>query len=114
MRKDDPNDRQYDDIINLPHYQPSKHPHMSLHDRAAQFSPFAALTGHDASTKETARLTDQKVELDESEKEYLSDKFKALAENIEEHPKISITYFLKDKRKTGGSYAVETGIIKKD
>lgn len=100
----------YDDIINLPHHVSEKHPQMSLHDRAAQFSPFAALTGYDDAVKETARLTDTMFELDEDEKSILDEKLRRSLENKDE---ISVTYFVKDNKKEGGSYNTVSGTIKK-
>ncbi len=103
----------YDDIINLPHYQSKKRPHMSLHDRAAQFSPFAALTGHDEAIRETARLTDERIELDETTKSILNDKFNYIMENISSQPEISVTYFVPDVSKSGGKYVDHIGKVKK-
>lgn len=83
----------YDDIINLPHHVSSTRPQMSMIDRAAQFSPFAALTGYDAAIKETGRLTDEKIELDEEALSNLNMKFQILFERLDEQPDIAITYF---------------------
>lgn len=94
----------YDDIINLPHHVSLRHPRMSSADRAAQFSPFAALTGHDAAIKETARLTDGKIELTEDAKSILDIKLHKLAENISAMPQIKLTWFVGDERKSGGKY----------
>lgn len=94
----------YDDIIYLPHHVSVTRPHMALIDRAAQFSPFAALTGHEGAIKETARVTEDRVELDEDVKAALSDKLQIIADRIEESPEISITYFKPDGKKKGGSY----------
>ena len=107
------NMHKYDDIINLPHYTSSKRPRMAMIDRAAQFSPFAALTGYDAAVKETARLTEDWVELDEYQKSALNDRLQILQERLSNTPVISITYFVPDERKSGGAYCTETGIIKK-
>lgn len=103
----------YDDIINLPHPTSSRHPRMSLYDRAAQFSAFAALTGHDAAIRETARLTDKRVELDEDMKARLNEKLLVLAENMNTNPEVTITYFVPDEKKAGGAYVTFTGIVKK-
>lgn len=103
----------YDDIINLPHHVSKKHPPMKAIDRAAQFSPFAALTGHDAAVKETARLTDKRVELDEYMKDYLSRKLQIIEDRLEDNPEIEITYFQPDQKKKGGSYVTYTGTVKK-
>ena len=107
------NTHKYDDIINLPHYTSSKRPRMAMIDRAAQFSPFAALTGYDAAVKETARLTKERVELDEYQKSALNERLQILQERLSNAPVISITYFVPDERKSGGAYCTETGIIKK-
>ena len=103
----------YGDIINLPHPESRKHKRMSMRDRAAQFSPFAALTGHDAAIKETARLTDGFVDLDESMKATLDEKLVLILERSNEKPIVTITYFLKDEKKAGGSYEVVEGWIRK-
>ncbi|MEA4912552.1 MAG: hypothetical protein VB092_08105 [Oscillospiraceae bacterium] len=103
----------YDDIINLPHHQSATRPRMSMRDRAAQFSPFAALTGYGDAVKETARLTGERIELDDTEKEAISDRLQIIAEHISEHPEISVTYFLPDERKAGGEYVTVTGSVKK-
>ncbi len=104
---------EYSDIINLPHPESRKHKRMSMRDRAAQFSPFAALTGHDAAIKETARLTDSFVDLDETMKTSLDEKLVLILEKLNEKPHVTITYFLKDERKAGGSYEVAEGEIRK-
>ena len=106
-------DDRYNDIINLPHYRSNKRPHMSAHDRAAQFSPFAALTGHDEAIQETARLTDKKVELDEATKTMLNEKFNFIMEHIYDQPEITTTYFIPDTLKDGGRYVLFTGKVKK-
>ena len=103
----------YDDIIHLPHHVSATHPHMSAIDRAAQFSPFAALTGYDAAIKETARLTDKRVELDESMKAALSNKLQMIADRLKEHPEIAITYFQPDAKKNGGAYVTVINTVKK-
>ena len=100
----------YDDIINLPHPNSAKHPRMSMIDRAAQFSPFAALTGHGAAIEETARITDRRIELTEEEKTVLDEKLRLLLETGGEG---MITYFLPDERKDGGAYVTKLGTIKK-
>ena len=106
-------DDRYKDIINLPHYQSRKRPHMSNYDRAAQFSPFAALTGHDEAIRETARLTDKKLELDEMTKTMLNEKFNFIMEHIYDQPEITVTYFIPDVSKSGGMYMDFTGKVKK-
>ena len=103
----------YDDIIHLPHHQSQVHPHMSLSDRAAQFSPFAALTGYDDAVQETARLTESRIELDENTRVLLDEQLRLLQINLEEHPFVTFTYFIPDSRKEGGSYSLAAGVIKK-
>lgn len=103
----------YEDIINLPHHVSKTRPQMSMLDRAAQFSPFAALTGYDAAIKETGRLTDEKIELDEDTKAALDMKQAYLIEMIDEQPEITVTYFLPDERKSGGAYVTVTGNLKR-
>lgn len=103
----------YDDIINLPHHVSTKHPRMSASDRAAQFSPFAALTGHEAAIAETARLTDTRPVLDESRKRELNDRLQIILEHISLKPETAITYFVPDAKKTGGSYHQALGTVKK-
>ena len=100
----------YDDIINLPHYTSGIRPKMSMHDRAAQFSPFAALTGHDAALKETARLTDTRIELDECEKEILNEKLMMISDGTQV---VTVTWFKPDERKFGGAYVNVTDTVKK-
>ena len=103
----------YDDIINLPHPTSTKHPWMPMSDRAAIFSPFAALTGHAAAIQETARLTDQRMELDEDTKAMLALKQQILADRIAERPEISVVWFRPDARKEGGQYVTTVGQLKK-
>lgn len=103
----------YDDIINLPRHVSAARPHMTAIDRAAQFSPFAALTGYDAAIEETARLTDMRMELDESMKGSLRDRLQIIADRIKEHPEIAITYFQPDTRKNGGAYVAAAGSVKR-
>lgn len=107
----DKDTHRYDDIINLPHPTSANHPRMSLYDRAAQFSPFAALTGHDAAIKETARLTEQKIELSEDTISRLNEKLQIVADHLE--TKVTITYFVPDERKSGGAYVSYTGIVRR-
>ena len=101
----------YADIINLPHHVSKNHPQMSMADRAAQFSPFAALTGHDAAIAEAARLTDERPILDESVMLEISDRLQAAA--AAPSIALNIVYFVPDARKTGGRYEEATGRIKK-
>ena len=103
----------YDDIIALPHPEPRTHPRMSLHDRAAQFSPFAALTGHSAAIAETGRLTDSRITLDESEMARVDAALQRLRELLPQEPMASITYFVPDERKAGGSYQTVTGAARR-
>ena len=102
----------YDDIINLPRHISSKHRPMSLRDRAAQFAPFAALSGHSAALSETARLTTGMVELSEDAKAVLDMKQQMLAAVISQRPEVTVTCFLPDQRKEGGSYITLTGRVK--
>ena len=102
----------YDDIINMPHHVSHSRPRMSNYDRAAQFSPFAALTGYEDAVKETERTTDIKHELTEDEKSALNEKLQILLENIDTCPTATITYFEADKLKAGGKYIDKTGEIK--
>lgn len=102
----------YDDIINLPHHVSKTRQRMSMIDRAAQFSPFAALTGHDAAINETARLTDKKIELDECRKDAVNEKLRTvsfLGDTVE----VEVTYFVPDVRKDGGAYVASVGRVKK-
>lgn len=103
----------YDDIIHLPHHVSETRAHMPMLDRAAQFSPFAALTGYDAAVVETARLTDQKLELDETQKEHISEQLFFLQERASEQPEVTVVYFVPDEKKTGGAYETASGKIKK-
>ena len=103
----------YEDIINLPHHVSSKHPQMSLYERSAQFAPYAALTGHGDAIKETGRLTTDRLELDEEEKEILDRKMYIIQENLQNRHKIRFTYFIPDLKKDGGKYVEYTGIVKK-
>ena len=101
----------YDDIIDLPHHVSERHPQMSMYNRAAQFAPFAALTGHIAAITEAARLTEAEQELSESDAEVLNRKL-AYLQSLDEKPTISVTYFVPDDKKEGGSYHTATGIVK--
>ena len=103
----------YEDIINLSHHVSASHPRMSALDRAAQFSPFAALTGYDTVVKETARLTDEKTVLDEDMKAAISERLLMIQDQLDDQPRVSITYFQPDNRKDGGAYIVATGCVKK-
>ena len=103
----------YDDIMDLPHYTSPNRRRMANIDRAAQFSPFAALTGYDADVLEAARVTDQRLTLTEDMKEILDRKQQRHAEIIDEYPEVTVTYFVPDPRKAGGSYETVTGNLKK-
>lgn len=103
----------YDDIIDLPHHVSETHPPMSRADRAAQFSPFAALTGYDAAVRETARVTERRIELDEGVKAELNARLNCILEHLPEHPQVSITYFMPDEKKSGGAYRTVTGAVRK-
>ena len=105
--------KDYSDIINLPHFESKKHPRMSIEARSAQFAPFAALTGYDDAIKETARLTDKKIEIDEGLKIILNNKLQYILKNIDLNPIITFTYFKKDSKKSGGKYIEKEGIVKK-
>lgn len=103
----------YDDILHLPHPTSAKHPRMPVSERAAIFSPFAALTGHGDAIRETARLTEQKMELDEDTKAELDRRQAILLEHIAELPEVTVTWFCPDEKKSGGAYVVTTGKLKK-
>lgn len=102
----------YDDIIHLPHHVSKRHPQMSLYNRAAQFAPFAALTGYEEAIIETARLTAPKVDMMEDNQQLLDRKLALLSHSLIEQPTVSITYFQPDKKKSGGQYLTVTGVIK--
>ncbi len=106
-------DHRYDDMLHLPHHVSATRPQMSLIDRAAQFSPFAALTGYEAAIKETARRTDEFIELDENSRAELDLRLRWLAYHRRERPAVEITYFLPDERKSGGAYVTANGWVKK-
>lgn len=103
----------YDDIINMPHQTSRKHPRMSMENRAAQFAPFAALTGFSDEVKETARLTDRRIELEDEFKLIISNKLNYLLENKDKRSEVIVTYFVCDGKKSGGMYVDKKGIIKK-
>ena len=105
--------RKYEDIIGRPHHVSARRAPMTQYDRAAQFSPFAALTGFDAAIGETARLTDAPIELDESEKAALDEKLRGIQAVIHTRPMVTVTHFLPDERKTGGAYVRTTGRVKR-
>ena len=103
----------YDDIIHLSRPESPHRARMSMVDRGAQFSPFAALVGYDAAIAETARLTDFRLELTEGAKQELNEKLRLLAESAREHPAVQVLWFLPDERKSGGSYVRTKGRVKK-
>lgn len=103
----------YEDIINLPHHTSKKHPRMSLEARAAQFAPFAALTGYDEVLIETARLTNERIEIDETYKVIIDSKLQIIKEHIKEMPLITFIYFVPDTKKDGGKYVTVAGNVKK-
>ena len=102
----------YDDMLHLPHPEPKKRQRMSIHDRAAQFSPFAALTGYEAVIQETGRVTDREFELAEDGKRMLDEALRALEARLEEKPEITATWFVPDERKSGGAYRTASGRIR--
>ena len=103
----------YDEIMGLPHHVSKTRPQMPMSDRAAQFAPFAALTGYDAAIKETGRLTDERIELDVEALIALDMKYQLLMEALDEAPEVTITYFQPDERKAGGKYVSAVGAVKK-
>ena len=105
--------KQYKDIIDLPHHVSKTRPQMPMSDRAAQFAPFAALTGYDSAIKETGRLTDERIELDVEALSALDMKYQLLMEALDEAPEVTITYFQPDERKAGGKYVSAVGTVKK-
>lgn len=103
----------YDNMLHLPRHVSTGHPQMSIANRAAQFTPFGALTGYDAAIKETARLTDTRIELAESAIDKLDLKLSLLSARVEDHPEVIVTYYQPDAKKEGGAYMTVTGEIKK-
>ena len=103
----------YDDIIHLSRPNSGRRAKMSNYDRAAQFSPFAALTGFDDAIEETGRLTDQRIELDEGGKQLLDEQMRSVLEVVDTQPEITVTWFRYDERKAGGTYVRTTGRVKK-
>ena len=103
----------YDDIIDLPRPRSNARPKMSNHDRAAQFSPFAALVGYDDAVKETARLTDEMTALDDEKIAELGEKIRKIYELVDKRPTVTVRYFVPDGKKTGGKYISVTGGVKR-
>lgn len=112
MKTNNDNNHKYDDIINLPHYTSKKRPRMSMHDRAAQFSPFAALTGYEDAVEETARLTDSKIELDDDKAADINTKLQLIKEHLSEQPEVTVIYFVPDEKKLGGAYMTLTDKVR--
>lgn len=106
-------DKKYEDIIHLSRPVSTRHLPMSGYDRAAQFAPFAALTGYDDVIAETARLTDGEIFLDVGAEAELDAKLREIRENIHLRPQITVTYFRPDSRKSGGAYVTVSGRVKK-
>ena len=104
---------EYDDLLYLPHPVSRRHPPMSAMDRAAQFSPFSALTGYEAVLREAGRLTDSRAELSEYSRDILDQEQKILLDAAPAHPEITVTYFIPDRRKQGGAYGTLKGNLKK-
>ena len=102
----------YDDIIHLTHHVSQNHPQMPLRDRAAQFAPFAALTGYEAAIGETARQTTERRELDAQEAAELNRRLTDLAARLKDRPKVTIEYFVPDERKSGGAYFTVAGRVR--
>lgn len=103
----------YDEIMGLPHHVSKTRPQMPMSDRAAQFAPFAALTGYDSAIKETGRLTGERIELDEEALTALNRKYQLLMDTLDDAPEVTIIYFQPDERKAGGQYVSATGTVKK-
>ena len=103
----------YDEIIDLPHHVSKTRSQMPMSDRAAQFSPFAALTGYDSAIRETGRLTNERIELDEEALMVLNMRYQLLVDSLKDSPEVKITYFKPDERKSGGAYLTVTGVVKK-
>lgn len=103
----------YEDIAHLAHHVSKKHPPMPIIDRAAQFAPFAALTGFDASVREAARLTDREADLSDADLEILNRNHEILLEHLAEQPELTFVYFMPDAKKSGGAYVTKTGRVLK-
>ena len=103
----------YEDIVNLQPHISKKHPQPSMMDRAARFAPFAAITGYEEMVLEEARVTEERIDLDEGTLSLLNEKLNMIQEFLDEEPEIKITYFEPDKKKTGGAYVSITGVVKR-
>lgn len=102
----------YSHIIDLPHHVSTHRPQMTMQQRAAQFAPFAAIAGHGAAISETARFTDTKAELSDSECDTLNYRLAMLLARLPQHPEACVTHFVPDQRKAGGHYAVHQGTLR--
>lgn len=103
----------YEDIVDLPHHVSRKHPQPTMADRAARFAPFAAITGYEEMVLEEARITEERIDLDEGTLSILNEKLNMIQEFIDEEPEVTITYFEPDKKKSGGAYIDITGTVKR-
>ena len=103
----------YEDMLDMPHPVSDKHPHMSVEDRAAQFSPFAALTGHEEALHETARLTEERMELSETVKQEIDECLRRIKEQLAAGPVVTVTFYVEDMCKAGGSYVTVSGSVMK-
>ncbi len=101
----------YDDIIELPYHKSHKRTHMPARDRAAQFAPFAALSGYGEAVDETARLTDERIELDQSVREEIGEELRLIGRRPEAETRVAMTYFVPDLHKSGGSYVIEECMV---
>lgn len=113
INKSEDTKHKYEDIINMPHHVSTRYKQMSIESRAAQFAPFAALTGYGDEIKEASRLTDKKINLVDNEKDILNYKLQVIKKNIKNKPQVLIKYFIPDIKKSGGSYKIENKQIKK-
>ena len=103
----------YEDIVNLPPHISKRHPQPSMMDRAARFAPFAAITGYEEMVLEEARVTEERIDLDEGALALLNEKLNMIQEFLDEEPEVTITYFEPDKKKSGGAYVSATGTVKR-
>ncbi len=103
----------YEDIINIPRHISKTHPQASMADRAARFSPFAAINGYEEMVKEAARVTEERIEITEAEKAILNEQLNMIAKFLSDEPEVTITHFVPDKKKSGGAYVTTTGVVKR-
>lgn len=103
----------YEDIVNLPRHISKVHPQATMADRAARFSPFAAISGYEDMVKEAARVTEERIDITDATKELLNEKLNMIIEFLDEEPEVTITYFEPDKKKDGGAYISITGTVKR-